>query len=341
MSENNSTTGANSAQQRPEKPKSKVGLIVGILVGVAALIVAAVFAVPALLGGNGNSNGNGADSTADAQDGAADGDVEERVSVKLGVNDSGKTFWNLLVQKAAEEGIDVEIVAFTDYNTPNPALAAGDIDINKFQHVRYLAQFNASNTEQLAPLGATEIYPITIYSTKWSNLDEVPEGAEVVLSNNPANQVRPLLALEAAGLIALKGDPGWAATLDDVDYANSKIGKITPIDPTLTASALDSVDLAFVDTPYAHAAGLTDENKVYFEDPDRDDLGQYINIFAVRAGDETNPAYLKIVEIYQSEELREAINKEDGGFDGIFKTNSVDELKEFLAEQVAEAKAGN
>ncbi|MDF2989522.1 MAG: hypothetical protein K0S37_36 [Microbacterium sp.] len=309
----------------PEKPKRRRrGLIIGLAVALV-VIVAAAIAIPNLLRGTG-------DASAAQAGGAAE---DERVAVRLGVVDAGKSYWDLVVDRAAEDGIDLEIVSFSDYTTPNPALTSGDIDLNKFQHVRYLAQYDKSQGEDLVPIGATEIYPIGFYSKKWTSVDEIPQGAEVTLSNNPANQVRPLLALEAAGLIAFKGDPGWNATLDDVDYANSRLGTITPIDPTQTAASLDSVDIAFVDSNFAQAAGLTADQKIYEEDADRDDLGQYINIFAARGEDANEPALLKIVEIYQSEEVREAIQAEDG-FEGIFRDTPVSELNKILEEQKAQ-----
>lgn len=327
----------------PEKPKkSSTPWIIAAILAVVAIVAAIV--LPKVLGDSGDEEaaGDGATSaeTSEAGDGgsadATDEAPAEPVQVRLGVADAGKNFWNVFVEEAAAEGIEVEIVSFTDYNTPNPALTNGEIDINKFQHVRYLAQYNVSAGEDLVPIGASEIYPIGIYSTQWDSIDEIPEGAEVTLSNNPANQVRPLLALEAAGLIAFEGDPGWSATLDDVDYDNSRIGIITPIDPTQTAASLASVDLAFVDTPFATAAGLTDDELIYTEDPNRDDLAQYINIFAVRAEDEGNEALLTLVEIYHSDVVREAIQAEEG-FDGVFKPDtSIAELKATLAEQEEE-----
>lgn len=311
----------------PEKPKNnRTGLFAGIAVVVVALIVGAVLLVPGWLGGGSSENAD-----------AASGNAVEPVSVRLGVADAGKSFWNILVEEAEAEGIDLEIVSFTDYNTPNPALASGDIDINKFQHVRYLAQYNASQSEgdALVAIGASEIYPIGFYSKKWESVEDVPQGAEVTLSNNPSNQVRPLLALEAAGLIEFFGNPGWSATLDDVDYANSTIGKITPIDPSLTAASLDSVDIAFVDPAFAVAAGVTEDLQIYVEDADRDDLRQYVNIFAVRADDADNEAYKTIVKLYHSAAVRDAIQAEDG-FDGIFKEDvTPEQLADELEKQTA------
>jgi len=307
----------------PEK-RRRTGLITGLVIAAVVVIVAAI-GIPLAINA---ASGDEPAPTAESPSG-------DPVTVKLGVVDAGKSYWNLVVDKAAEAGIDLQIVSFSDYTTPNPALSTGEIDLNKFQPIRYLAQYDVAQNDTLVPVGATEIYPIRLYSKKWTSLDQVPQGAEVTLSNNPANQVRPLLALQAAGLIAFHGDPGWSATLDDVDYANSRIGRITPIDPTQTAASLDSVDLAFVDSAFAQGAGLTPEDAIYTEDPDRDDLLQYVNIFAARAEDADNPALLKIVEIYQSDEVHAAIQAEDG-FDGIFSDLSVDELNRVLAEQKKE-----
>lgn len=315
-------------QNRPEKPRNKLPWYLGGAAVVIVAVTAGALILPGLFNGQGTAEP------------AAAGDAdEERVSVKLGVVDEGNTSWDVFVEKAAEEGIDVEIVGFTDYTTPNPALASGDIDINKFQHTRYLAQHNVATGDELQPLGSSEIYPIGFYSKEWASVEEVPDGAEVTLSNNPANQVRPLLALYNAGLVGFTKDADWTVTLDDVDYDNSVIGKITPIDPTQTAASLDSVDIAFVDSNFAQNAGLTDEQKIYEEDADRDDLAQYINIFAVRPGDETNEDYLKLIDIYHSPEVEAAIEEENGGvFEGIFKEVSVDDLKDVLATQEAEFK---
>lgn len=317
-----------SEPTRPEKPKSRLPWIITAVVAAIAVVVAGILLIPGWLSGN----------QADAAD--DDASTAECVTVRLGVVDEGKTSWQVFIDEAAKEGIDVELVGFTDYTTPNPALASGDIDINKFQHTRYLAQHNVATGDDLQPVGSSEIYPIGFYSKKWASADEIPQGAEVTLSNNPANQVRPLLALYNAGLVTFTKDADWTVTLDDVDYANSTIGTITPIDPTQTAASLDSVDIAFVDSNFAQNAGLTAEQKIYEEDADHDDLAQYVNIFAVRDGDEDDPTYLALVDIYHSDVVQEAIEAEDGGvFEGIFKDVSVADLQKVLAAQEAEFEA--
>ncbi len=250
--------------------------------------------------------------------------------VRIGVNDLAQPHWQVYKSKAAAAGITVEFVNFTDYNQPNPALAQRRIDLNKFQHVRYLANYNVRNHDTLVPIGATEIYPLTLYSKKHKSVSELPQGAQITLSNNPANQVRPLLGLAAAGLVVLKGGPSWDSKLEDVDTAASRV-KLTTIDPTLTAQSLESVDAAFVDDTFARQAGLTHDQVIFTDDPQRPELKQYINIFAARAADKDDPRLAKLVRLYHDPEVEAAIRAE-AGFDGIFKTNDAADLQATLTQ---------
>ena len=255
---------------------------------------------------------------------------EHSDAIRIGVNDLAQPHWDVYKKKAAEQGITVEFVNFTDYNQPNPALAQGCIDLNKFQHVRYLANYNVANNDTLVPVGASEIFPLALYSRKHKSVIEIPKGGEITLSNNPANQVRPLLGLAAAGLIVLKGGASWDSKLEDVDTAASKV-KLTTIDPTLTAPSLDSVDAAFVDDTFARPAGLTDKETIYTDDPQRPELKQYINIFAARAEDKDNPTLLKLAQLYHDPEVEAAVRAETG-YQGIFKTNTPADLQAALVE---------
>ncbi|MFJ4657912.1 MetQ/NlpA family ABC transporter substrate-binding protein [Nocardia sp. NPDC088792] len=250
--------------------------------------------------------------------------------VRIGVNDLAQPHWDVFKKKAADAGITVSFTNFTDYNQPNPALSQGQIDLNKFQHVRYLANYDARNNDTLVPIGAAEIYPLTLYSKKHKSVTDIPAGGEITLSNNPANQVRPLLSLAAAGLIVLKNGPSWDSKLEDVDKPASKV-RLTTIDPTLTAPSLDSVDAAFVDDTWAQQAGLTPSQIIYTDDPNRPDLKQYINIFAARAADKDNPTYLKLVQIYHDPDVEAAI-KAEAGFQGIFENTPATDLQSTAKE---------
>ncbi|ATL68460.1 MetQ/NlpA family ABC transporter substrate-binding protein [Nocardia terpenica] len=250
--------------------------------------------------------------------------------VRIGVNDLALPHWNVLKKKAAAQGITIEYVNFSDYNQPNPALSQGRIDLNKFQHVRYLANYNVRNNDTLVPIAATEIFPLALYSKRHRSVAEIPQGGQITLSNNPANQVRPLLSLAAAGLVVLKGGPSWDSKLTDVDTAASKV-RLTTIDPTLTAQSLDSVDAAFVDDTFAQPAGLTQQQVILTDDPQRPELKQYINIFAARAKDKDDPRLLAVTKLYHDPEVEAAVRAESG-FDGIFKTNDAADLQATLAE---------
>ncbi|MFE6864462.1 MetQ/NlpA family ABC transporter substrate-binding protein [Nocardia sp. NPDC057668] len=250
--------------------------------------------------------------------------------VRIGVNDLALPHWEVFKSKAADAGITVEYVSFSDYNQPNPALSQRQVDLNKFQHVRYLANYNARNNDTLVPIGATEVFPLALYSKKYRSVTDIPRGGEITLSNNPANQVRPLLSLAAAGLVVLKNGASWDSKLEDVDPAASKV-RLTPIDPTLTAQSLGSVAAAFVDDTFARPAGLTANEIIYTDDPERPDLKQYINVFAARAADKDNPTYLKLTEIYHDPAVEQAI-KEESGYRGIFKYNTPADLQATATE---------
>ncbi|WP_328402843.1 MetQ/NlpA family ABC transporter substrate-binding protein [Nocardia sp. NBC_00403] len=258
------------------------------------------------------------------------GDERNPDVVRVGVNDIALPHWEVYKKKAAEQGITVEYVNFTDYNQPNPALSQQRVDLNKFQHVRYLANYNVRNNDTLVPIGATEIFPLTLYSRKHKSVNDIPEGGQITLSNNPANQVRPLLALSAAGLIVLHGGASWDSKIEDVDTAASKV-RLTTIDPTLTAPSLDSADAAFVDDTFARPAGLTTKEVIFTDDPERPELKQYINIFAARAADKDNPKLVALAKLYHDPEVEAAVRAETG-YQGVFKTNDPADLQATLRE---------
>lgn len=122
--------------------------------------------------------------------------------VRLTPIDPALPHWEVYREKAAERGITVEFVNFSDYNQPNPALAQGRVDLDKFRHVRYLADYHVANNADLTPIGATEIFPLTLYSKKHESVADIPPGGEITVSNDPANHVRPLLGPAAAGLLS-------------------------------------------------------------------------------------------------------------------------------------------
>ena len=228
--------------------------------------------------------------------GAAGGGDE---TVKIGVVGASDPYWADYTEAAAEEGIDVEIVDFAEYTQPNPALSNGDIDINQFQHLVYLADYNVSSGEDLTPIGATAIYPLGLYSTKVTDVAELKKGDTVAVPNDASNLARALLVLQSADLVVLKDGGSIFTTLDDVDTDKSTV-TVTALEPSLTATSLPDVDAAIINNDFVEKAGLKFEDALIKDDPSDESALPYVNVFAVRAEDKDNETYAKLVDIFQS-----------------------------------------
>jgi D-methionine transport system substrate-binding protein len=224
-----------------------------------------------------------------------DGDV-----VKIGVVGKGDPQWAAFEEAAADEGITIEIVDFSDYAQPNPATTEGELDINQFQHIVYLADYNVSAGEDLTPIGSTAIYPLGLYSTKYESVDDIPEGETVAVPNDASNQARGLLVLQSAGLIELKSGGTIFSDLADVDEAKSKV-KVTALEASLTPTSLPDVAAAIINNDFVEDAGLSFEDAIAQDDPSDANALPYVNIFATRADDADNATYLKLVEIFQTD----------------------------------------
>ncbi|TFC05972.1 methionine ABC transporter substrate-binding protein [Cryobacterium adonitolivorans] len=228
--------------------------------------------------------------------GGAGGDDE---TVKIGVVGASDPYWADYTEAAAEEGITVEVVDFADYNQPNPALTNGDIDINQFQHLVYLADYNVSSGEDLTPVGATAIYPLGLYSTKVTDVADLGKGDTVAVPNDASNLARALLVLQSADLLTLKDGGTIFSTLDDVDTEKSLV-TVTALEPSLTATSLPDVDAAIINNDFVEKAGLKFEDALIKDDPSDESALPYVNVFAVRAEDKDNETYAKLVDIFQT-----------------------------------------
>jgi D-methionine transport system substrate-binding protein len=258
--------------------------------------------------------------------------------VRIGTVGAGDPYWETFTAAAAEEGIEVELVDFTDYPQPNPALAAGEIDINQFQHVVYLADYNEANGEDLAPIGATAIYPLGLYSTKFDDVADIPEGETVAVPDDDTNQARGLLILQSAGLIELEEGGSIFSTIADIDEANSKV-EVVALDAAVTATSLPDVAAAIINNDFIEDAGLAADDAIAQDDPSDPAAFPYINIFATRAEDAENETYLKLVEIYQNTQaVLDGVSESSGGT-AVFVTTSADDLAASLADVQADIAA--
>jgi len=243
---------------------------------------------------------------------AAQPDENGDVTVTIGTTEESQDWWTVLKDAAVEEGITIETVQFSDYTQANPALDSGEIDLNLFQHLQFLAEYNVGTDSDLTPIGATLVVPLGLYSKKHTSLEDIPEGGSVAIPNDPSNQARALLVLQEAGLIALEGGGNSLSTPAEIDEAASKV-TVTPVDAAQTILAMDSVDASIVNNNFVADAGLDFDSSLFTDDPASDAAKPYINTFVSRADDAENETFQTIVDLYHTPEVEEAVLAGSGG----------------------------
>lgn len=227
-------------------------------------------------------------------------------TIKIGVVGEKNEVWEEVIKRYEQgTGKKAELVKFSDYTQPNEALASGDIDVNSFQHYKFLEEYNdAQGEEKLVAIADTMLAPLGYYSNQIKSLDELEDGDKVAIPNDPSNGPRALFLLQAAGLIKVNGNPGEAITLDNITE-NPKNLEFIEMDAAQTARALDDVKVAAVNDNYALDSGLSpNEDAIFLEDPENPDAKIYVNVIAARAEDKDNEAYKELVKYYQTDETK-------------------------------------
>ncbi|AVP35914.1 dipeptide ABC transporter glycylmethionine-binding lipoprotein [Staphylococcus felis] len=259
---------------------------------------------------------------------AACGQNNDNQKVTIGIASNDSKAWEKVKELAKDENIDLEIKQFSDYNVPNKALNDGDIDMNAFQHFAFLNEFKKANDgTDITPIRTSVLAPLGIYSDKVDNIQDVKNGAKVVIPNDVSNQARALKLLEKAGLLELNDNFGLSSTTQDIKD-NPKNLDIQAVDAQQTARALSDVDISVINNGVATKAGLdAKEDPIYLEDSDSDATKPYINVIAVNTKDKDNKTYQKIAELYHSDEAKDAL-KEDTKDGEIVVDLSQGEIKE-------------
>ena len=200
----------------------------------------------------------------------------------------------------AAEGIQLDIKVFNDYVQPNVQLAEGRLDANYFQTKPYLDEFNTARGTELVTVAGVHVEPLGIYSKKHTKLDELPNGAEVVLPNDASNTGRSLLLLQAAGLITLaKGENALQTVADIKD--NRKGLKFREVEAATIPRILPQVDAAVINTNYALDAGLTPRtDALSLEGAD----SPYINYLVSRPENKDDPRIVALTNALRSEAAR-------------------------------------
>ncbi|MEV6773291.1 MetQ/NlpA family ABC transporter substrate-binding protein [Nocardia sp. NPDC051030] len=230
--------------------------------------------------------------------------------VRIGTTDTDPQ-WDVFQEKAKAQGINLKVVHYSDYNQPNAALAQKQIDLNLFQHLQFLGQYNVANNADLTPIGATYVVPLGLYSKKHKTLAEIPQGGEIAIPNDPTNQARALFVLQSAGLLKLSGDVRQPSPAD-IDKGASKV-KVTPVDATQTALSLESVDGSIINNTFLLKSGIDPSTALYKDDPKSPSAEPYINAVVTRAEDKNNPTYLKLVDIWHDAEVQKAVSENSKG----------------------------
>jgi D-methionine transport system substrate-binding protein len=201
---------------------------------------------------------------------------------------------------AARNGLDIEIVPYTDYALANGAVDAGDLQANSFQNQPYLDNQKAEKGYKIEAVALTVNFPVGIYSRKFKSWNAVPQGAVLTIPGDPTNRGRFLLLLQDKGMLKLKPDVGFKPAVTDI-IENPKNLKIVEVEAAQTARGLDDGDIAGINTNYATQAGL---------DPVRDPLlredakGPYTNLIAVRSADKDKPWVKLLVDSYHTAAVR-------------------------------------
>ena len=215
----------------------------------------------------------------------------------------------------AQEGYELEIVEYDDYVQPNLVVDSGELDANYFQHSPYLKSFNAENGTDIVSVALIHYEPFGIYAGKTASLEDLADGAEIIIPNDGSNETRALLLLQQEGLIKLADgiDASSNATVYDI-AENPKNLKITEMDAAQLARSLPDVDLAVINGNFALAAGLNAaEDALAVEDASGDAAQTYANLLGVKAGRENDPAIQALLRALQSDQVRDYINENYGG----------------------------
>lgn len=266
-----------------------------VKIGLAAALACATLGVLAGCGSNGS------------EDSASSGSADDKV-IKVGASPAPHAeILEQIKAQLADEGYTLEIQEFSDYVTPNTALSDGELDANYFQHITYLEDFNAERGTDLASAGGIHFEPLCVYPGKSASFDALADGAKIAVPNDATNEARALLLLQDEGLIKLKDGAGLTATKNDI-AENPKNIEIIEAEAAALPRTLDDVDLAVINGNYAIGAGLDPSTAIASEETDSEAAEKYVNVVAVRSGEESSEKIQALVKALQSDTVKQYID---------------------------------
>ncbi|MDH4657465.1 methionine ABC transporter substrate-binding protein [Corynebacterium pyruviciproducens] len=257
-------------------------------------------------------------------------------TVRIGTTDGSKKAWKVFEDKAKEQGIKLDIQNFGDYSTPNTALSEDQLDVNLFQHIKFLAEYNVGADDNLTPVGSSEIVPLAIFWKDHTSLDGI-DGEGVAIPNDPSNQGRAINVLVQAGLVKLKTDGLITPTPADIDQAASKV-KVQPVDAAQTTAAYGEGKPAVINNSFLDRAGIDPTTSVFQDDPNSTEAEPYINVFVTKAEKKDDPTIQKLVKIWHDPEVTAAVADDSNGT-SVPVDRPAAELQEILDRLEADQKA--
>ncbi len=251
-----------------------------------------------------------------ASDSASDSstaNTDEPVKVTLGVVGEVNEPWDYVIEELKEkENIEVELVKFTDYTTPNNALAEGEIDLSSFQTEIFMDNYNRDHGTELTTIGYTVMAPLGLYSEKITSINELKDGDTIAIPNDVSNEGRALILLQTAGLIKLDPEAGLVPTTEDV-VENRLNLQFQTLESNQTARALQDVTASVINSGMAVDAGFIPSEDAVFLEPVTEDSKPYYNVIAALAEDADNEVFQTIVAYYQSEGTAKVIEESSKG----------------------------
>lgn len=226
---------------------------------------------------------------------------------------------NVAKEVLAEQGIDLEVVEFSDYVQPNLVTESGEVDANYFQHGPYLDSFNEENGTHLVSVGAVHYEPFGIYPGKSSDLANIADGATIAVPNDTTNEARALQLLAAQGLITVRDGAGLTATVNDITENPHNL-QIEEIEAAQLPRTVQDVDFAVINGNYAMEAGFSvGKDALATEDASSEAAQTYANILVVKEGRENDPAIQALYAALTSDKVKDYINSTyDGAVVPIF-----------------------
>ena len=237
--------------------------------------------------------------------GCGNSDAKKESAIKVGATAGPHAeVVEAAAKEAAKNGLKVQVVEFSDYITPDKALADGELDLVSYQHKPFLDNFNKQNKSDLVPVGNAILMRMGIYSDKVRDVKDIPEGATIAIPNDPTNGGRGLMLLERAGVIKLKAGLGMKATPSDI-AENPKNIQIKELEAAQLPRSLADVDAAVITMNYVMSGGLDVKKQNIFLEAKDEPLA--VMIIAARNKDKDKPEYKEFVKAYQSEAVRKFI----------------------------------